>query len=73
MKTLIKNIKALMTLYYFKSYRLIVTENIIEIKLTPKSNKETEVVYSMQNTKHNICFLSRSLEADFEKYKKMQN
>jgi len=71
MKTLIKNIKALMTLSYFKSYRFMVTENIIEIKLTPKSNKETEIVYSMQHTKYNIGFLSYSLEADFEKYKQM--
>lgn len=71
MKILIKNIKALMTLSYFKSYRLMVTENIIEIKLTPKNNRDSEINYSMQHTKHNIGFLSRSLEADFEKYKQM--
>lgn len=69
MKKLFKNVKYLMTLDYFKSYRILITENVIEVKLTPKADKENEIVYSMKNTKHNIGFLSSSLEVDFEKYK----
>lgn len=69
MEKIYKQLLKLMTLDYFKSYRLMVTEDVIDIKLTPKNNRDAEITYSMINTKHNIGFLAYSLEKDFEKHK----
>ena len=69
MKNIYKQLLKLMTLDYFKSYRLMVTEDVIDIKLTPKNNRDTEITYSMRNTKHNIGFLAYSLEKDIEKHR----
>ncbi len=69
MKNIYKQLLKLMTLDYFKSYRLMVTEDVIDIKLTPKNNRDAEITYSMRNTKHNIGFLAYSLEKDIEKHR----
>jgi len=68
MENLYKIILESMTLSYFNSYRLLVTENVIELKLIPKNDKDLEVNYSMKNTEYNIGFLTSQLQVDFEKY-----
>lgn len=69
MGNIYKKLLELMTLNYFKSYRLLVTEDVIDIKLTPKNNRDSEINYSMRNTKHNIGFLEYSLENDVKNHK----
>ncbi len=49
MKKIIKEIELLMTIY--KRYRLIITNDIIELKLTPKSNYENEINWCVDNDK----------------------
>ena len=50
MENIYKQLLKLMTLDYFKSYRLMVTEDVIDIKLTPKNNRDAEITYSMRNS-----------------------
>lgn len=50
MNKIFKEIKRIEPL--FKSYRLIVTEDVIELRFTPHDDKENEVNYSYRNTKY---------------------
>lgn len=50
MKKIMNSIKLLMKTY--KRYRLIITNDIIELKLTPKSNSDNEINYVVENNKY---------------------
>lgn len=60
MKKIIKELKILMKVY--KRYRLIITNDVIELKLTPKSNSEDEINWVVDNDKNGKLKLLFSLK-----------
>lgn len=59
MKEIIKEVKILMGVYL--RYRLIITNDKIELKLTPISNSEDEVNWAVDNSKDGKMQLMDSL------------
>lgn len=59
MKKIYKQIKLLML--YYRRYRLIVTNEHIELKITPKSNNENELNWIVENDKDGKLTLYYSL------------
>lgn len=60
MKKINKEIKKLMRVYW--RYRLIITNEKIELKITPKSNKEDEINLIVENDKQGKLDLFFSLQ-----------
>lgn len=60
MKKINQEIKKLMKV--FLRYRLIVTNDIIELKITPKSNDENEINWIVDNDKQGKLDLFFSLQ-----------
>lgn len=60
MKKIIKEIEKLIKVYL--RYRLIITNDIIELKITPKSNSENEINWIVDNDKQGKLDLLFSLQ-----------
>lgn len=56
---LTQNIEKLMTFHHWMRYRLIITNSNIELKLTPKRDKDKEMCWIIANEKDRVldlCF-----------------
>jgi hypothetical protein len=60
MKKINQEIKNLMKVFF--RYRLIITNDIIELKITPKSNNENEINWIVDNDKQGKLDLFFSLQ-----------
>lgn len=61
-KRLLKNIESLMRFDYWWRYRIIITNHNIELKLTPKYNKDREMNWIIANETDTILSLCMQLE-----------
>lgn len=61
-KILIENIEKLMTFHHWNDYRLIITNRNVELKLTPKKDKDKEMYWIIDKEKVNINNLNFQLE-----------
>lgn len=65
-KRLIENIEKLMTFHHWNDYRLIITNRNVELKLTPKKDKDKEMYWIIANEKETILNLCFQLEQMIE-------
>jgi len=65
MKKLFKTVVNLMGFYL--RYRFLITEDIIELKITPNSNNEDEINWVVDNDEYGISSLIFSLETLIQK------
>jgi len=65
MKKLFKTVVILMGFYL--RYRFLITDNIIQLKITPNSNNEDEINWVVGNDKEGIRSLIFSLETLIQK------
>lgn len=65
MKKLFKTVVILMGFYL--RYRFLITEDIIELKITPNSNNEDEINWVVDNDEYGISSLIFSLETLIQK------
>jgi len=62
MKKILKEIERIMSGSIYSEYRLIISNNHIELKITPKSNSIDEVNFSVKNNREDRLHLLIQLE-----------
>lgn len=67
MKQIISLCKQFIRTAYYKEYRIVITENHIEVKLTPKNDNDEEVVWMSENNRNGKVDIIFNMESSLFK------
>lgn len=68
MKRIYQTCEKLMTKGKWNHYRIIITPDMVEVKLSPKYSLDDEIVWVKENSKEAVRELAYSLETEYNSF-----